>query len=116
MYAKMRGKKNEPFSNIEKRTVQVVEKGAFVTPSIPVTEPSRTASPTTSIEEITPIWKWPRVDDKGKDKANSHSSTIFDNVGLALAKIQESFSTEELRVFTGVPFHEIVGHHIHKLV
>ena len=56
------------------------------------------------------------MDDKGKDKADSHSSTIFDNVGLALAKIQESFSTEELRVFMGVPLHEIVGHHIHKLV
>ncbi|XP_030937612.1 uncharacterized protein LOC115962880 [Quercus lobata] len=29
---------------------------------------------------------------------------------------QESFSIEELKVFLRVPSHEIVGHHIHKLV
>ena len=55
MYVKMRGKKNEPFSNIRKRTVQIVEKGVSVTPPAPVTKPLRTTSPTTSVEEITSI-------------------------------------------------------------
>ena len=45
MYAKMMGKKNKPLSNLEKRTVQVVEKGVSITPPASVTKPSRTASP-----------------------------------------------------------------------
>lgn len=94
----------------------VVEKGISVTPPTSVTEPLRTASPTTSLEEITPIWKKPRLDKKGKDKADSSLSTIFDDVGLELARAQEYFSAEELRVFSGVPSHEVVGRHIHKLV
>ena len=56
------------------------------------------------------------MEDKGKDKANSRTSSIFYDVGLALSRAQESFSSEELRVFSGVPYHEIVGSHIHKLV
>ena len=116
MYAKMKGKKNEPLSSIGKRTVRVVEKGVFVTPPAPVTKPSRTASPATLVEKITPLWKKPHVDDKGKDKAYSRSSAIFDNARLALARAQEAFTIEELRVFSGVPSNEIVGRHIHKLI
>ena len=56
------------------------------------------------------------MEDKGKDKADSRSSSIFDDAGLALSRAQGSFSAEELKVFSGVPFHEIVGHHIHKLI
>ena len=56
------------------------------------------------------------MDDKGKDKADSCSSTVFDNAGLALARAHESFTAKELKVFSGVPIHEIVGRHIHKLV
>ena len=59
MHAKMRGKKNEPLSSLGKRTVRVMEKGVFITPSAPVTEPLRMASPATSMEEITPIRKKP---------------------------------------------------------
>ena len=116
MYAKIRGKKNEPLSNIGKRIVRVVGKGVFVTPLALVIEPSRTASLATSVEEITPIRKKPRVDDKGKDKADSCSSTVFYDASLALARTQESFSTKELKVFLSVPFHELVDRHIHKLV
>ena len=116
MYAKMRGKKNEPLSSIRKRMVRVVEKGIFVTPPALFTEPSRTASPASSVEEITPFQKRPWVDDKRKDKVDYHLSTIFDDAGLALARPQESFSVEELKVFSGMPSHEIMGRHIHKLV
>ena len=55
MYAKMRAKKNEPLSNLGKRTVHVMEKRVSVTPLALVTEPSRTASLATSVEEITPL-------------------------------------------------------------
>ena len=82
MYAKMRGKKNEPLSSIGKRTVQVVEKGISVTPPVTVAEPSRTASPATSVKEINPIWKRPWVEDKENDKANSLLSSVFTMLAL----------------------------------
>ena len=116
MYAKIRGKRNKPFSSIKKKTVRVVEKGVSITLPAPVTEPSRTVSLATSIEEITPIRKRPWVEDKGKDKADFKSSSVFDDVGLALLRVHEFFSTEELRTFLGVPSDKIVGRHINKIV
>ena len=55
MYAKMRAKKNEPLSNLGKRTMRVVEKGVSVTLATPGTETTRIASSATSVEEITPL-------------------------------------------------------------
>ena len=83
MYAKMRSKKDEPLSNLGKKTVRVTGKGPAPTPLniVPsiASETTRTASPTTSIEEIpTPGSKRPRVAGKGKEKekADTRSSTI----------------------------------------
>ena len=58
MYAKMRSKKDEPLSNIEKKGVHVTRRGWYVTPvtfATPIifgVEIVRTASPTTSVKEI----------------------------------------------------------------
>ena len=76
MYARMRAKKNKPLSNLGARAVRVMEKGVSVPPATLVTEAKRTASPATSIEEITPLRKKQRVADKGKDKANSRLSSV----------------------------------------
>ena len=76
MYAKMRAKKNEPLSNLGKRVVHVVEKGVSVTLVTPVSKPTRTASPANLVEEITPRLKKQCVADKGKDKADSCSSSV----------------------------------------
>ena len=116
MYTKMRAKKNEPFSSLEKRTVHVVEKGVSIIPPTPVTEPSRIVSPTTSMEEITPLRKKQLMDNMGKDKADSRSFSIFYDAGLAVARAQDAFTTRELRVFSGMPSNEVVGRHIHKLI
>ena len=59
MYARMRAKKNEPLSNLEARTVQVMDKGTSITPATPATpgtKTTRTASPATSVEEIAHLW------------------------------------------------------------
>ena len=56
------------------------------------------------------------MDEKGKDKADSRSSSLFDDTGLALARAQEAFTAEELKVFSSIPSNEVVGYHIHKLV
>ena len=77
MYAKMRAKKDEPLSNIGKKTVRVTGKGpsivpvASVTPVISGAKMTRTASPSTSIEELpTPISKKPRLSDREKEKVD----------------------------------------------
>ena len=116
MYAKMRSKKSEPLSNLGERKVQVMEKGVSVTPATLGIETTRTASLATSVKEITPIWKKPRVADKGKEKADSCSSSVWDDASLALMRAQEVFTAKELKVFFGTPFNEVVGRHIHKLV
>ena len=116
IYAKMRSKKNKPLFNLGKRTVRVVENGVSVIPAIPSTKTIRIASPATLIEEITPIWKKPCVADKGKEKADSRSSSVWDNAELMVVRVHEVICTEELKVFSSIPPNEVVGRHIHKLV
>ena len=62
----------------------MVEKGVSVTPLAPVAKPTRTASPATSVEEITPLPKRQRMVDKGKKKATSQSSSVWDDLDLML--------------------------------
>ena len=116
MYAKMKAKKNKPFLNLRKRVVRVMEKGVSVTPSTPVTESTRTTSPATSMEEITPLSKMQPVADKGKEKATSHLSSVWDDSDFALTRAQDAFTVEELKVFSSVPSNEIVDRHVLKLV
>jgi len=96
--------------------MRVMEKGVSITPATPSTEMMRIASSATSIKEITPFRKKPHMADKGKKKADSRSSNILYNVGLTLARAQEVFTAEELKVFSGMPSNEVVGRHIHKLI
>ena len=74
MYARMRGKKDEPLSAIWAKTVHVMERGApisSVPPSTPTLGTVGIASPTPSIEELTPQHKRPRIGDKQKEKVDS---------------------------------------------
>ena len=83
MYAKMRAKKDEPLSNIGKKAVCITGRGfpavpaALVTPITSGAETTRTASPSTSIEELpTPASKRPHLSSKEKEKVDSRTSTI----------------------------------------
>ena len=123
MYAKMRSKKNEPLSNLGKRTVHVIGKGPPITPTIlvapavPNTETTRTASSATSVEEITtPVSKRPCLTDKGKEKVDSCSSRIWDDVELVVEKAYEVVTTEDLKVFSSTPSNKVMACHVHKLV
>ena len=123
MYAKMRSKKDKPLSNIRKRTVRVTGKGPLVTPTASITpivsgiETARIASPTTLIEEIpTPASKRPRVTDKGKEKVDSCSSCVWDDMELAMERAHGVVIAEDLKVFFGTPFNEVATCHVHKLV
>ena len=94
----------------------MVEKGVSVTHLAPVAKPTRTASPATSVEEINPLPKRQRMVDKGKKKATSQSSSVWDDLDLMLTRAQDAFMIEELKVFSGVPSNKIVNRYIYKLV
>ena len=91
MYAKMRSKKDEPLSSIGKKGVRVTGKGPSVTlvtsatPIVSAVETVRTASPATSIKEIlTPSSERLRISGREKEKADSHSSTVWSDGSLAM--------------------------------
>ena len=123
MYAKMRLKKDEPLSNISKKTVRITGKGLSSTPSVSVTpiifviETVRMASPTTSVEElITPVSKRPRLSSKENEKVDFRSSTVWDDESLAVDRAHGVATVEDLKAFSGVPFNNVATRHVHKLV
>ena len=119
MYARMRGKKDEPLSAIGAKTARVTERGApisSVPPSTPTLGTVGIASSTPSIEELTSQHKRPRTGDKQKEKVDSRSSSVWDDAGVALARAQDVFNADDLKVFSGVSANKVVGRHLHKLV
>ena len=79
MYARMRNKKDEPLFAIGTKSVPVTDRGApilTVLPSSPTLVTARMASPTLSIEELTPRNKRLRVGDKQKEKVDSRPSSV----------------------------------------
>ena len=119
MYARMRSKKDEPLSAIGAKFIRVTERGALILsalPSIPTLGMVGTASPTPSVEELTPWHKRPRTSDKQKEKVDSRSSSIWDDAGVALASAQDVFGADDMKVFSRVSANKVVGRHLHKLV
>ena len=115
----MRAKKNEPLSNLGAKNVKVTDKDASVTPATSATpsiKTAMTASLTTSVEEIPPQWKRQRIGDKEKEKTSSHSSNVWGDAGVAMARAQEIFTTDEMKVFSGLSPSELMGRHLHKFV
>ena len=123
MYAKMRAKKDEPLSNIGKKAVRITGRGspavpaALVTPVASGAKTTRTASPSTSIEEHpTPASKRPRLSSKEKEKVDSCTSTIWSNERLAMDRAHGVITTDDLKVFSGVPSNTVASCHVHRLV
>ena len=123
MYTKMRAKKDEPLSNIGKKTMCITGRGSpaipatSITPVVSSAETTRTASPSTSIEELpTPVSKRPRLSSKEKKKVDSRSSTIWSDERLAMDRAHGVITAEDLKVFYGVPFSTVASRHVHRLV
>ena len=119
----MRFKKDEPLSSIGKKGVRVTGKGLSVTPVTSATpivstvETMRTASLATLVEEIpTPSSKRLHTSGREKEKADSHSSTVWSNRGLAVDRAHGIVTTEDLKVLTSVPFNVVANQQVHKLV
>ena len=119
MYARMRNKKDEPLSAIGTKSVRIMDRGAPILvalPSSPTFVPARVASPTPSIEELTPHNKRLRVGEKQKEKVDSRPSSIWDDAGVSVVKAQDIFSVDEMKVFSGVPADDIARCYLHKLI
>ena len=123
MYAKMRSKKDELLSSIGKKGVHVIGKGPSMTPVTSATpiifgvKTVRTTSPATSVEEIpTPSLKRLCTSGREKEKVDSHSSTVWNDGGMAMDRAHVVMTTEDLKAPTGVPFNVVTNQQVHKLV
>ena len=123
MYAKMRSKKDETLSSIGKKGVRVIGKGPSVTPvtsATPIVSAVKTvrmASPATSVEEIpTPSSKRMCTSGREREKANSHSSTVWSDGGLAMDRAHGVVTAEDLKALTGMPFNVVANQQVHKLI
>ena len=123
MYAKMRAKKDEPLSNIGKKAMRITGRGfptvpvTSVTPVVSGAETMRTASPSTSLEELpTPASKRPRLSSKDKEKVDSRTSTIWSDERLAVDRAHGVITADDLKVFSGVPSNTVASRHVHRLV
>ena len=119
MYARMRGKKDEPLSTLKTKSVRITDKGVPILaalPSSPTSAPARGASPTPSVEEIPPRNKRLRAGEKQKEKVDSRPSSVWDDAGVSMARAQETFSVDKLKVFSRVPADNVARSHLHKLM
>ena len=118
MYAKIKGKKNEPLSNIHQKRLRItdkekkkemMERGS----STPTLDEGHATSSGVSIEEVVLPWKRRKTGDKGNEKIGSN---VWANVGVAMALANEHLTLEEMKEISDVPSHEMVSRHVHKLV
>ena len=119
MYAKMRGKKDEPLSALGTKSIHITDRGISILaaiPSSPTSAPARVASLTQSIEELPPRNKMLKVGEKQKEKVDSRPFSVWDDAEVSVARAQDTFSADELKVFSGVPANDVARRHLHKLV
>ena len=88
---------------------EVTEKGS----STPALDEGCVASLALSVEEITPRTKKHKTRDKAKEKVGA---SVWADAETALAQANEVVTPVELKEILGVPFHEMVNRHVHKLI
>ena len=119
MYARMRGKKDEPLSAIGIKSVCITDRGVpilAVLPSSPTSAPARGVSLTPSVEEVPPRNKRLRAREKQKEKVDAKPSCVWDDAGVSVARSQETFSADKLKVFSAMLVDDVARRHLHKLI
>ena len=123
MYKKIKEKKNEPLSSIGQKKLrftdkerekekekEMVERGL----STPILElDGQEASPSVSVEEVARPLKRLKVGGKGKEKVGS---SVWSDAEVAVDRVNELFTLGEMKEISSTPSHEMVNHHVHKLV
>ena len=83
------------------------------TPIVSTVETMRTASLATLVEEIpTPSSKRLRTLGREREKADSHSSTMWSDGRLAMDKVYGVMTIEDLKALTGVPFNVVANQQV----
>ena len=118
LYAWMKAKKNEPLSSIGQRRLRVVEKDKekeLVEKGLSTStlDERRLTSPSVSIEKVVPSTKKWKTGDKGNEKIGSN---IWADAWEAMARANEVLTPKEMKEISSVPSHEMVSHHVHKLM
>ena len=119
MYARMRGKKDKPLSALGTKFVRITDRAIPILAALlssPNSASARGASPTPLVEELPPRNKRLRVGEKQKEKVDSRPSSVWDDAGVSVARAQDTFSADELKVFSRVPADDVVRRHLYKLV
>ena len=119
MYVTMRNKKDEPLSAIRTKSVRITDRGAPILAALlssPTSVSAGAASLTPLVEKLTPHNKRLKVGEKEKEKVDFRPSSIWDDAGVSMARAQDIFSTDEMKLFSGVPANDVVRCHLHKLV
>ena len=119
VYVRIRNKKDEPLSALGTKSIRITDRGAQILAALPSSStsiPTRVASPTPSVEELTPHNKRLRVGEKQKEKVDFKPSSIWDDAGVLVVRAQDTFSANEMKVFSGVPADDVTRRHLHKLV
>ena len=119
MYARMRGKKDKPLSALGTKSIRITDRAIPILaalPSSPTSASARGASLTPLVEELPPRNKRLRVGEKQKEKVDSRPSSVWDDAGVSVARAQDTFSADELKVFSRVPADDVVRRHLYKLV
>ena len=119
MYARMRGKKDKPLSALGTKSVRITDRAILILAALlssPTSASARGASPTPLVEELPPRNKRLRVGEKQKEKVDSRPSSVWDDAGVSVARAQDTFSADELKVFSRVPADDVVRRHLYKLL
>ena len=83
------------------------------TPIVSIVESMRTASLATLVEEIpTPSLKRLCTLGREREKADSHSSTMWSDGGLAMDRVHGVMTAEDLKALTGVPFNVVANQQV----
>ena len=120
MYAKIKGKKNEPLAAIGQRKLRITDKDkekkmverVSSTPALDLDE-GQAASLGVSVEEVVHPSKKRKNGDKGKEKVGS---SVWEDTGVAMDRASDLLTPGEMREISSVPSHEMVSCHVHKLV
>ena len=95
---------------VEKDKEKEVTKKGLSTPAL---DEGLVSSSALSVEEITPRHKKRKTGEKGKEKVGA---SIWADTETALARANDLVTSKELKEIAGIPSHEMVNHHVHKLV
>ena len=68
------------------------------------------------LEELPPRNKRLRVGEKQKEKVDSRPSSVWDDAEVSVARAQDTFSADELKVLSRVPADDVARRHLYKLV